>query len=139
MQVCQFYVDDILYGVDVTEVLEIIRFQNATFVPLAEPCISGLINLRGQIITAINLRIRLGMQVTYCDVLPMCIVVHDIEGPPVSLIVDKIGDVINIHRRDIEESPETVPKAYRNLIDGIVKLDNNLLLMLNLKKTLQLH
>ena len=140
MQVCQFFVEDILYGIDVTEVVEIMRYQNATHVPLADKSIRGLINLRGQIITAISLRARLGLSDSAKnDATPMCLVVNDIEGPPVSLIVDRIGDVINIDAVDVELSPETVPKAHRNLIDGIVKLENSLLLMLNLKKTLQLH
>ena len=60
-QLCTFYLDNHLFGVDAQSVQEVIRYQEMTHVPLTSPSVSGLINLRGQIVTAIDLRKRLGL------------------------------------------------------------------------------
>src|SRR5215218_5087166 len=95
-QVCTFYVEDLFLGIDVQQIQEVIRYQGMTRVPLAAPAISGLINLRGQIVTAIDLRRRLGMPLRKPEEPPMNVVVRDGENA-VSLLVDRIGDVLEVN------------------------------------------
>src|SRR5439155_869714 len=92
-QFCTFLVRGMLFGLEVTRIQEVIRYQPLTAVPLTSPVIAGLINLRGQIVTAIDLRIRLGLPPREPDERPLNVVVRTADGP-VSLLVDDIGDVI---------------------------------------------
>src|SRR5271166_2165306 len=94
-QYCTFYVDGHYFGIDVLKVQEIIRYQEMTRVPLAPPVVQGLINLRGQIVTAIDLRRRLEMKDRPADQLPLNVVVQTDDGA-VSLLVDEIGDVLQL-------------------------------------------
>src|SRR5438094_9323996 len=94
-QYCTFYVNGHYFGLDVLKVQEIIRYQEMTRVPLAPPVVRGLINLRGQIVTAIDLRRRLELSERPADQLPMNIVVQTEDGA-VSLLVDDIGDVVEV-------------------------------------------
>lgn len=133
-QVCTFLVDDLLFGVDVTEVQEVIRYQEVTPVPLAPGAVSGLINLRGQIVTALNLRARLGLPEKADDENPMNVVLRRDEGA-ISLQVDEIGDVLQVDEVDLEPPPMTLDKCPRALIQGVYKLNSQLLLLLNTKLT----
>src|SRR6056297_1668529 len=92
-QLCTFTLENYLFGVDARSVQEVIRYQSMTRVPLAHESVAGLINLRGQIVTAIDLRKRLRMAERESGKLPMNVVVRADEGA-VSLLVDQIGDVI---------------------------------------------
>ncbi|QQR80340.1 MAG: chemotaxis protein CheW [Deltaproteobacteria bacterium] len=126
------------FGVDVNKVQEIIRYQNMTPVPLAEHVIRGLINLRGQIVTAMDLRRRMEM-----DDLPegkksMNVVIRTDDGA-ISLLVDEIGDVISVDDQTFEECPETLKGVARDLIKGAYKLENKLLLILDTQKVCQLN
>src|SRR5947209_10999500 len=94
-QYCTFTVDGHHFGVDVLKVQEIIRYQEMTRVPLAHPVVRGLINLRGQIVTAIDLRRRLDLPDRPPDQLPVNVVVKTDDGA-VSLLVDEIGDVLDV-------------------------------------------
>src|SRR5208282_5950696 len=94
-QLCTFYLGEQYFGLDVLKVQEIIRYQEMTRVPLAPPVVRGLINLRGQIVTAIDLRRRLEMNDRPKDQLPVNVVVHTDDGA-VSLLVDEIGDVLSV-------------------------------------------
>ena len=130
-QVCTFFVGDFCYGIDVRHVQEVIRYQEMTRVPLAPGHIRGLINLRGQIVTAIDMRARLGLPARDGDELPMNVVVHDDDADGgVSLLVDEIGDVIEVSDETYEAVPETVPAAPRALLRGVFKLKDRLLLEL---------
>jgi purine-binding chemotaxis protein CheW len=129
-QYCIFFVDGYYFGLDVLKVQEIIRYQDMTRVPLAHPVVRGLINLRGQIVTAIDLRRRLELNDRPDDQLPVNVVVHTEEGP-VSLLVDEIGDVLEVPERDFERPPETLRGTTRELIRGAYKLDGRLLLILD--------
>ena len=79
-QYCTFYVDGHYFGLDVLNVQEIIRYQDMTRVPLAPPVVRGLINLRGQIVTALDLRRRLELSERPADQLPVNVVVHTDDG-----------------------------------------------------------
>ena len=135
-QICTFYLDKYCFGIDVLEVQEVFRYEEMTKVSLAPADISGLINLRGQIITAINLRLRLGMEPRPADVMPMNVVVQS-QGEVVSLLVDQIGDVMEISEDLYEQAPENIQGAMKELITGVYKLEDRLLLILDTKKVVQ--
>lgn len=132
-QFCTFYLDGLLFGVHVLNVQEVIRYQEMTHVPLASRIISGMINLRGQIVTAIDLRRRLGLSERPADKLPMNMVVRTDDGV-VSLLVDEIGDVIEVTEESFERPPETMQGVARDLIRGVYKLKGELLLILDTEK-----
>jgi purine-binding chemotaxis protein CheW len=129
-QYCTFFLGDFYFGVDVQAVQEVIRFQEMTPVPLASDEIKGLINLRGQIVTAIDLRTRLDLEPAEDDRVPMNVVVRANNGVT-SLLVDKIGDVIEVDETSMEKPPETLGGDVRNLIFGAHKLEDRLLLILD--------
>lgn len=132
-QLCTFRVDDMLFGVDVMNVQEVIRYQEMTIVPLATATVRGLINLRGQIVTAIDMRARLGLEPRTSDALPMNVVTTTGEGV-VSLLVDEIGDVLEVEERTFERAPETMSASFRELVPGVFKLEGHLLLLLDAQK-----
>jgi purine-binding chemotaxis protein CheW len=134
-QYCTFRVARLLLGVDVQQVQEVIRAQAMTRVPLAGRAIGGLINLRGQIVTAIDLRERMGLAPRDSNQEPMNVVVRD-EEDVVSLLVDEIGDVMEIDGDLFESPPTTVSFEARRMIDGAFKLPGELLLVLNIKQAL---
>ena len=129
-QYCTFYLDGLFFGVEVKKVQEVIRYQEMTRVPLASNVVSGLINLRGQIVTAIDLRRRLGLSERPAGRLPMNVVVRSDEGI-VSLLVDEIGDVQEVAADLLENTPETLRGEARTLIHGAYKLEGRLLLVLD--------
>lgn len=129
-QYSTFAVGDLFFGVDVGRVQELIRYQEMTPVPLASPVVGGLINLRGQIVTAIDLRVRLGLPPRTSERLPMNVVLRTDDGA-VSLMVDEIGDVLDVTPDSFEAPPETLAGISRELILGAHKLDERLLLVLD--------
>src|SRR5215470_7934543 len=104
-QLCTFLLQDHLFGVPVEHVQEVIRYQQMTRVPLMPPVIGGLINLRGQIVMAVDLRRRLGIEDRAAEKLPMNVVVRTEDGA-VSFLVDEIGDVLKVDAESIERPPE---------------------------------
>jgi purine-binding chemotaxis protein CheW len=133
-QFCTFFLNGLFFGVEVLKVQEVIRFQEMTRVPLAPGMIRGLINLRGQIVTAIDLRHRLELPARAETELPMNVVVRTDDGA-VSLLVDEIGDVVEIADDIYEAPPETLKGVARELIQGVYKLEDRLLLVLDTEKT----
>ena len=126
-----------MFGVDAQTVQEVIRYQEMTRVPKAPPSVSGLINLRGQIVTAIDLRTRLGLKPRAAGKLPMNVVVRSDDGA-VSLLVDQIGDVIEVDADNFETPPDTLYGEARELVQGAYKLDGRLLLLLNCEQAVEL-
>jgi purine-binding chemotaxis protein CheW len=136
-QFCTFYLDKFFLGVEVLKVQEVIRYQTMTRVPLAPPVVRGLINLRGQIVTAIDLRRRLELSERSPDDLPMNVVIRTEEGT-VSFLVDEIGDVLEVEDEQFEAPPETVRGISRELIRGVYKMKDRLLLILDTDKVIAL-
>jgi purine-binding chemotaxis protein CheW len=137
-QYSTFYVSDLYFGIDVLNVQEVLRYQEMTRVPLAPDVIEGLINLRGQIVTAVDLRKRLNVKPRDPDSMPMNIVVQSDDGA-VSLLVDEISDVLEVNPASYEPPPQNLPPEQRELIEGLYKLDGRLLLILNTEKVLQIQ
>lgn len=133
-QFCTFIVNGLFLGVEVLKVQEVIRYQEMTRVPLAPAMVQGLINLRGQIVTAIDLRRRLELPPRAGEDLPMNVVVRSDDGA-VSLLVDEIGDVVEISDDIYERPPETLTGVARELIQGVYKLKDRLLLILDTEKS----
>ena len=133
-QFCTFYVRGMFLGLEVTCIQEVIRYQPLTVVPLTTPVIGGLMNLRGQIVTAIDLRHRLGLPGRDVGERPLNVVVRTSDGA-VSLLVDEIGDVIEVDPGSFERPPETLGADARELIRGAYKLKGRLLLVLDAGRT----
>ena len=133
-QYCTFYLAGHYFGLDVLKVQEIIRYQEMTRVPLASPVVRGLINLRGQIVTALDLRRRLELEDRSAEQEPVNVVVHTDDGA-VSLLVDDIGDVLEVPEDLFERPPETLQGTARELIRGAYKLKDRLLLILDPDRT----
>ena len=136
-QFSTFFVADLFFGVDVLNVQEVLRFQQMTPVPQAPEVIEGLINLRGQIVTAIDMRRRLGLPPRTGDKPPMNMVVRTSDGA-VSLLVDEIGDVLEMDAATYERPPENLDPVAGALIRGVYKLKGRLLLVLDAERTAEL-
>lgn len=132
-QFCTFYLEKLLFGVDLEGVQEVVRALDVTPIPLAPPVVRGIINLRGQIVTAIDLRCQLELEPLQCGEPPMNVVVRGEEGS-VSLLVDHIGDVIEAEESSFERPPETLTPHVRSMITGIHKLDGRLMHALDIAK-----
>jgi purine-binding chemotaxis protein CheW len=136
-QFCTFHLDRLLFGVELKGVQEVIRSLDMTKVPLAPEVVSGLINLRGQIVTAVDLRRRLELEPRPPDLLAMNVVVRTEDGA-VSLLVDEIGDVVEVNEDSFEPPPETLRGSVRSMILGVHKLSGRLLHVLDIEKACQM-
>lgn len=136
-QYATFFLDGHYFGIEVLNVQEVIRHQEMTPVPLAPPVVRGLINLRGQIVTALDLRTRLGLAPRPESDLPMNVVVRTADGA-VSLLVDEIDDVVEVRAEQFEQAPETVRRKLDGLVTGVYKLPNRLLLILEVERTVDI-
>lgn len=136
-QLCTFALDGLLFGVEVINVQEVIRYQDMTSIPLASSMVRGLINLRGQIVTAIDMRARLGLPAPTDRNQPMNVVLRTSDGV-VSLLVDEIGDVLELNGREFERPPETLAGVFREVVLGVYKLEDQLLLLLDVERIVTL-
>ena len=137
-QFATFFVDNLLFGVEVLRVQEVLRYQEMTPVPRAAEVIEGLINLRGQIVTAIDVRRRLGLKPRESERTPMNMVVRSDDGA-VSLLVDEIGDVLDVDDSAFEPVPENVSAGIRELTTGVYKLKDRLLLILDTARAIDVN
>src|SRR5262249_30980973 len=124
-QFCTFFLDGLRFGVDVQKVQEVVPYQEMTRVPLAPPTVRGLLNLRGQIVTGIDLRRRLELLERTSGNLPMNVVLRG-EDSPVSLLVDAIGEVIEVAADAWERPPPTLQGRVRELIEGVCPVQEGL-------------
>jgi purine-binding chemotaxis protein CheW len=128
-----FTLDGRCYGVDVDAVQEVLRGLPRTRIPLAPHALAGLINLRGQVLTAIDLREQLGLPVRDAEREPMLVVIR-VAGEPAALLVDTIGAVVDVDERQFELPPETLTGPCRDLVLGAYKLTDRLLLALDVDR-----
>ena len=128
-QLCTFHIGSFYAGMDVLKVREILRNQTLTVVPLSASSIVGLINLRGQIITAIDLRLRLGLSA--CDPDECVHLIVDTSKGIVSLVADRVGSVIRVDESIFEPPPETLRGSARDFTRGAYKMEEGLLLSLD--------
>jgi purine-binding chemotaxis protein CheW len=130
LQFCTFYLHKYLFGIELLRVQEVLQKLELTEVPLAPFEVRALMNLRGQIVTAVDLRRRLALPERAAEQIPMHVVVRD-GDEVVSLLVDEIGDVVEVAEDTFEAPPETLRGAVRSAILGVHKLDKQLLHVLD--------
>lgn len=124
-QFSTFYVADRLYGIEVTQVQEVTRPLPITRIHLAPAHVKGLINLRGQIATAIGLRELFGLPMEGAS--EKMSVVCRLDGALLAFLVDRIGDVIEVPQASFELPPETVAESVRRFMQGVYKLPDSIL------------
>lgn len=129
-QYATFEVDNQLFGLDVAKVQEVLSFDEYTPVPLAPHSVGGLFNLRGQVIAAVDFRVQLGLPPRDTTRPAMNVIVRT-QDEPVSLLVDRIGEVVDLNDTDFEPPPDTLTGPSRDLITGAFKLDGRLMLALD--------
>lgn len=132
---CTFTLDGLLFGVEVARVQEVLASQRMTKVPLAPAIVGGLVNQRGHIVTALNLRKRLGLKERADGRDPMIIMIRSDDGIT-GWLVDEIGDVLETAEAEFEPAPPTLQGVGRELISGAFKLEKKLLLLLDVNKVL---
>ncbi len=125
---CTFYLGEQFFGVEVERVQEVLRWQALTRVPLAPSRVRGLVNLRGEIVPAIDIRLALGLEAND-DPDSLNVVLLTNEGP-VSLLVDRIDDVVEL-RGEFDLTPDAFSGPAREVISGLYELDDKLLLVLD--------
>jgi purine-binding chemotaxis protein CheW len=130
-------VGDLLVGIDASAVQEVTAGAELTPVPLASPLVSGLLNLRGQIVTVIDLRRCLRIRDKPAGLLPVHVILRTADGG-VSLLVDEVGDVLSLGPETVEETPRPLPGHLRDVIAGAYALDGAHLLALNIERVLSL-
>lgn len=137
LQLCTFRLGELYLGLDVREVQEVLYQPDITVVPGAHEAVRGLINLRGQIATSVDLRRRFGMPEADSGLRPIHVVVRP-DGEWISLVVDRIADVLDVDPEVYEPPPETLDPAYQGLILGTYKLANELLLIVDIRAAVDL-
>jgi purine-binding chemotaxis protein CheW len=137
-QLSTFHVGAYLFGVEVNLVQEIVRKHSVTPVPLAVSQIAGLINLRGEVLTAVDVRVRLGLPPSASE-RPKVNVVVRVDDEPVSLLVDEIGGVVEVSQLPFERTPSTVEPRLGGLLLGAYTLPEKLLLALDARALLALE
>jgi purine-binding chemotaxis protein CheW len=135
---CSFYLGDLLFGIEVERVQEVIRPQTMTRVPLASSVVQGLINIRGQIVAAIDLARRLELESSFDKARSMNVVIT-LGRRTLSLLVDRIGEVVECDAAAFEPPPETLSGSVRGLIRGAFKLEERLLLLLDTERIAQFN
>jgi purine-binding chemotaxis protein CheW len=134
---CSFHLGEHLFGIEIGLVQEVLRSQEVTRVPLAAPAVRGVINLRGRILPAVDLRRCFEMEALPPDRVPVNIVVRGAGSTSASLLVDEIGDVIETASTACEATPPTLRGRARDLVEAVYKLPGEILLVLAIEKVLR--
>jgi len=130
-QYVSFWLADQFLGVPVQMVQEVLNPQTIAPTPMARPEVAGLLNLRGQIVTAFNLRCRLGIAQSTTGAEPMNVVVR-YQNESFSLLVDEVGDVISLSDDAIDPPPRTLDHRWRSVTRGVCRLEGQLMVVLDL-------
>lgn len=129
-QYVSFWIGDQLLGVPVNAVQEVLQSQRIARTPCAHPAVAGLLNLRGQIVTAVNLRHRLDLPDVELDHEPHNVVVlHNDES--FSFLVDEVGDVIEMTADSMESPPHTLDSRWKSVTIGVFRLEKRLFIILD--------
>ena len=137
-QFATFEVADQLFGVEVDTVQEVLSYNEYTPVPLAPPAVGGLFNLRGQVIAAVDLRVQLGLARQALHGPVMNVILRG-DGEPVSLLVDRIGEVVDLNDESFEPPPDTLSGPTRELVVGTFKMDGRLMLALDVNQAVDTY
>ena len=129
-QFCTFYLNHLLFGVESQKIQEVVTYRELRPVPLAPPVVTGLMNLRGQVVVALELRRQLELPDRPPDITPVCLVVRT-AGGTVCLLADEVGNVVEVEEQTFEPSPETLSPRLRSVILGVHKLEHQLMHVLD--------
>jgi len=132
------HVGDQLFGIPVTVVQDVFEVQSLTAVPLSLPEVRGVLNLRGRIVTAIDMRIRLGIAPCTDEGARMAVGIED-GGEAFGLMVDSVGEVLSLPAQDVERSPANLDPRWQQVSSGVHRLENDLMVVLDVKKALDLQ
>lgn len=128
-------IDGQMFGIPILQVQDVLGEIKVTRIPLAPPQVSGSLNLRGRIVTAIDVRKCLGLPpLADTDKRMSVVVIHDDEL--YSLIIDKVGDVLTLHEKDFEQNPATLDITWKSVSLGVYRLDGKILVILDVPKLL---
>jgi len=135
LQFATFYVGDILLGVDIRQVQEINRQLSVTAVPHSSRYVRGVINLRGDVATVIDLRTILGLPSAEVTRESRNLIVHS-QGESIGFLVDRISDILTLCSTEISQPPTTIEGVDASLFKGVFKLEKELLLILDVDAVL---
>ena len=121
------------FGIPVLSVHDVLTEQRITHIPLAPSEVAGALNLRGRTVTAIDVRTRLGLEPREEGVSCMNVVV-EYDGEPYSLMVDAVGDGLALSDDDYEANPITLDEVWREIADGLYRLEEGLLIVLDVSR-----
>lgn len=124
-----------LFGVPILQVQDVLGQQNVTRIPLAPPQVAGSLNLRGRIVTAVDVRTCLGLPHVEGISKKMSVVVEN-DTELYSLIIDQVGDVLSLPDAQFENTPATLDPTWRSVALGVYRLDGELLVILDVPKLL---
>jgi purine-binding chemotaxis protein CheW len=130
-----FFAGNLLLGIAVEKVQEVAGYVEMTPIPLVPRKVRGLINLRGQIVTAIDLRDCLELAERPTGQAPVNVILRTDDGFA-SLLVDSVGEIVEVDENDFELPPENLRGGVREMIQGAYKLDDRLIHVLNLERAL---
>ncbi|MAZ02622.1 MAG: chemotaxis protein CheW [Sneathiella sp.] len=126
---------DQLFGIPVLEVHDVLRDLKLTKIPLAPAEVAGALNLRGRIVTAIDVRKRLGLSQLEQEDGGMSIVVEH-QGEPYSLMIDSVGEVLTLDVNDLQPTPVTLNACWKEISGGVYRLEDKLLVVLQIERML---
>ncbi|CDO58860.1 Positive regulator of CheA protein activity (CheW) [Candidatus Phaeomarinobacter ectocarpi] len=132
------YVGEQLFGIPVTVVQDVFEVQSLTRVPLSVPEVRGVLNLRGRIVTAIDMRIRLGLPTNEEGASRMAVGIEE-GGEAFGLMVDSVGEVLSLQAQDVERSPANLDPRWQQVSSGVHRLENDLMVVLDVSKALELQ
>jgi purine-binding chemotaxis protein CheW len=138
MQFTTFYVGDDLFGVDTKQVQEILHYQKITPVSLVSEYVRGLLNLRGQIVTVIDLRNLFGLSPVDDETFRMFLVVKADEEP-ICLLVDQMHTIVNVQSDQLLPPPGSVQNVTAKYIRKVCQVEDDLLLILDLERVMELQ
>jgi purine-binding chemotaxis protein CheW len=130
-------IDGQMFGIEAMTVQDILSPREIAKIPLAPIEVAGSINLRGRIVTAVDVRLRLGMPVAKDPEKSMNVVV-DVDGELYSLLVDKVGDVLSMSSKTYERNPTNLNENWRDFAQGVHRLDGNLMVVCDVEKIIRL-
>jgi purine-binding chemotaxis protein CheW len=136
-QYLTIYLGKKVFGIPILQVQDILSFQKLTPIPLAPNSVAGVLNLRGRIVTAINLRVRL-QEEDFSDSSAGMSVVVEHEGALFSLIVDNVGEVLTLSDDDMEDLPVTLDRFWHEISNGVYQLDGHIMIILDINRVLDL-
>jgi purine-binding chemotaxis protein CheW len=138
IQLVGFKLGDEDFAVDISRVQEINRMLKITKVPNSQEFVEGVVNLRGKIVPVVNLRERLGFPKKEEDAKTK-IIVTEINNSLIGFIVDEVREVIRIPKDIIEQTPTIASSIEKDLINGVAKLEDRILILLNIENLFQLQ